>query len=736
MNKLYGFPLFICLLLVAHLSNATHIVGGEIELEVVKGQANATHRVSLNLYFDAINGNPQAEDLNIVLSFFRKRDNALMGEASLPRVSNSLIPYTSPACARGDLQTRLIRYSTLIVMDPDAFNDPQGYYIVWERCCRNNTITNIQDPGGAGSVFYLEFPAQRRNGQLFENNSPKFQPIRADYICVNQPFSFDFGGTDADSDSLSYELAVPLNGFSSRAVPNPRAVGSSNYPVVRWGAGYGLSNVIPGNIPLRINPRTGMLTVNANQLGLYVFSVLVKEYRNKVKIGELRRDFQLKVIDCQLNDPPKVSLREAGKTSFYVEGQTIRIQESQNRCLNLLITDLNPNQRVSLNIRSNAFKTSEVSITPRSAILRNNSDTLRAQLCFGNCVESIAGKEILFDVIATDDGCPLPKYDTLPVRVIIDPRPNARPTTATDLPNGQATIQIGSTIRFNAISNDSDSDSLRLEARGRGFSLATTNMSFTPASGKGNIRQPFSWTPTCSDVGKNFVLDFITSENRCGIIRRDSVPVRLSVQPRPSQQPTVSTSLTSTSIDLIVGNGSIKFDVLAQDPDNDPIQLYAVGRGFDLSKYGIVFPNKSGIGRIVAPFEWTPDCGVLGGKFDQNLTIDFITEDNSCSPMRFDTVSVEFTLRDILANYEINLPNVFTPNDDGKNDYFGVSNLPPDNCQQKFEGVVIYNRWGQSVFESTDRTFRWLGENMAAGEYFYSIRYTQKQYKGVVTLLK
>lgn len=35
---------------------ATHIVGVEIELLSVKGENNASHRLTLNLYFDNING--------------------------------------------------------------------------------------------------------------------------------------------------------------------------------------------------------------------------------------------------------------------------------------------------------------------------------------------------------------------------------------------------------------------------------------------------------------------------------------------------------------------------------------------------------------------------------------------------------------------------------------------------------------------------------------------------------
>jgi hypothetical protein len=96
---------------------------------------------------------------------------------------------------------------------------------------------------------------------------------------------------------------------------------------------------------------------------------------------------------------------------------------------------------------------------------------------------------------------------------------------------------------------------------------------------------------------------------------------------------------------------------------------------------------------------------------------------------------------------------VFTPNGDGCNDYFaleGVSpcsfnsdpnqnpdqqmSLPLDNCINRFESVKIYNRWGGEVFKSTERTFRWYAPDQAAGVYYYAVKYTNKEYKGSLSI--
>jgi gliding motility-associated-like protein len=72
------------------------------------------------------------------------------------------------------------------------------------------------------------------------------------------------------------------------------------------------------------------------------------------------------------------------------------------------------------------------------------------------------------------------------------------------------------------------------------------------------------------------------------------------------------------------------------------------------------------------------------------------------------------------------IPNVFTPNGDGENDYFELSGSN-DPCYDVME-VQIFNRWGKKVFESTEAEFQWNGSNKndggecAEGVYFVLIK--------------
>jgi gliding motility-associated-like protein len=88
----------------------------------------------------------------------------------------------------------------------------------------------------------------------------------------------------------------------------------------------------------------------------------------------------------------------------------------------------------------------------------------------------------------------------------------------------------------------------------------------------------------------------------------------------------------------------------------------------------------------------------------------------------------------------IYIPTAFTPNGDGKNDRFTVS-----GGQFKLFDLKIFNRWGQMVFQSFERTKGWDGTSAGrvqpAGTYVYILVATLKDGKtvkrnGMVTVIR
>jgi gliding motility-associated-like protein len=67
------------------------------------------------------------------------------------------------------------------------------------------------------------------------------------------------------------------------------------------------------------------------------------------------------------------------------------------------------------------------------------------------------------------------------------------------------------------------------------------------------------------------------------------------------------------------------------------------------------------------------------------------------------------------------IPNIFTPNADGRNDYFTIRNLNLYDVRT----LVIKNRWGKTVYSSQSYNNDWDGNNVSSGVYFGTVTINQ-----------
>lgn len=74
---------------------------------------------------------------------------------------------------------------------------------------------------------------------------------------------------------------------------------------------------------------------------------------------------------------------------------------------------------------------------------------------------------------------------------------------------------------------------------------------------------------------------------------------------------------------------------------------------------------------------------------------------------------------------ELKIPNIFTPNGDGINDFFeigyGENGTPIHDLNTYFlsHKLTIFNRWGRIVYKSSDYKNDWDGGDLPDGTYFY-----------------
>lgn len=79
------------------------------------------------------------------------------------------------------------------------------------------------------------------------------------------------------------------------------------------------------------------------------------------------------------------------------------------------------------------------------------------------------------------------------------------------------------------------------------------------------------------------------------------------------------------------------------------------------------------------------------------------------------------------------VPNVFTPNGDGRNDAFVIENI-----EQRPWRMTVYNRWGQIVYQTAFYRNDWKGSGLPAGTYYYQLSSAElkRELKGWVELLR
>lgn len=181
------------------------------------------------------------------------------------------------------------------VFSVSGLNPGLAYQVVYQRCCRNNTIQNLINPGSQGLTIRAVIPPFNEVGC---NSSPSYNSFPPPVLCALEQLNFDHSATDADGDSLAYKLCSPFLGGTQQA-PMPVPPGPPPYAPIIWANPYSATAPLNGAPELSIDVNTGWLTGVPTQLGQFVVGVCVEEWRNGVLLSTNVRDFQFNVTFCE-----------------------------------------------------------------------------------------------------------------------------------------------------------------------------------------------------------------------------------------------------------------------------------------------------------------------------------------------------------------------------------------------------------------------------------------------------
>jgi gliding motility-associated-like protein len=407
---------WLCLLF-AFSSKATHIVGGALSVKHISGD---NYQITLKVLRDCLRADIGAVfDDPAPVGIFDKSTHQLLMTYRMRLKSETEIPYAIASCqnALPPGCTSIGLYELAIELDPSIFDNTAGYYLSYQRCCRNGVISNLRNAGDAGIAIYTEIPSPR----FFINSSPEFTENPNVLLCKEKLTVYNFGFKDADGDRLVYSMTEPINGNTEPGRPagNPT---SGPYPLTSWTGNYSTARQIIGTPSLSINSATGDIQVNPSEEGIFVIALKVEEYRGSTKLGEVTLELQLSITNCPQPVPSIILRNEQGVS---IINNIPEIQTPGSACFIIEATD--PTDSVYINIQ-NISDDTNIFPKPTFEKVTGGFKKHTSKICWDVACSVPQNSSQTFKVTVVDNGCPKPATNTYTFTINTLPMPNNNPT--------------------------------------------------------------------------------------------------------------------------------------------------------------------------------------------------------------------------------------------------------------------------------------------------------------------
>jgi gliding motility-associated-like protein len=314
---------------------AKHIVGGEITYKLKSTSPTSNrYEFTMRIYRDcnAANAAPYDNIAAIAAHLKKAGGRPIDARANLGVIQKVTAPKIE--CL---IPPDVCVQEGVYIWTMDLPKVADTYVVMYSRCCRNESITNINRPGTVGASYVVEITetAQQRG-----NDSPVFKSFPPIVICGNYPINFDHSATDADGDQLVYSFCEPYAGGGQtggtacdNTSPNPPCwppFGTISYKLPN----YSYQRPVGGNPIVSINANTGMITGTPTEQGQYVVSVCVEEYTITGKLlSVIKRDFQFNVERCDPVVQASVKADTVINKTYYVSACGEKVLSIVNRSL-------------------------------------------------------------------------------------------------------------------------------------------------------------------------------------------------------------------------------------------------------------------------------------------------------------------------------------------------------------------------------------------------------------------
>ncbi len=699
--KKYLFSLLF-LILAAPSVQATHVAGGNITYTNIGPNQ---YRITLTLYRDCNSIMQGPFGPNLTSQTIHYRNNC--GGAPVPFTVQP-IPGTGfevptpcvddPSTCNGGTRYGIQRFDwegvvTLPTSTTPACNE---FFFTWGAnanggfCCRN---TNNSLAGAANGQVTFFIDSYLNNNVTPGNSSARFNSFQVPAYCVNEPVTVVFDVSEPQGDSVVYSLVPASTGWNTPSTYQP-----------------GRSAAVPANVignAITINPGNGNLSFTPASLQTSVFVLKVDEYRAGVLIGYVKIDVQVIMGTGRYCDnvQPGYRFDTITQNCGTWNDTTLRVELRSRVQCNTISTDASEFRLYDPFGQLVQLRTA----TPVNCDAQDRTtfiDLLLTRPLYSN------GNFFLVSRNGTDGNtmgnqCDrfMTTFDTMTIFVSGCPQ-YSQPLTVTN-------VSVD-TINPNALIMEwKEPDTLNTS-----WFLAYNLYRAAP---NGNILSLDSRFYTEFDVNARSHRDVFSP-----VLPKDA-PIRYNMN-------------------MVLVNGlenprsnTIQSIQLKNDPpsaiDDETVTInWTKYNGWSNPEYVVQVKDiKRGPDTWITLNVLTTDTFFTyeKPKPQGNYQLRVFTKNTMEGLVSFSNpIDFEVPAR------EVEVPNVITPNGDGKNDKFFVRNLEY-YPQAK---LYIYNRWGQEVYLSNDYLNDWSADNLESGNYFYHLfvydQGIENQYKGTVKVIR
>jgi len=654
---------------------ASHYAGGDIQYRYIGDSTGINHhyKVILRLYRDVTGiGMPATTTVTVSSTCFTNQNITMTQQAGSGLVAPTLFDCVTPNSAN-TRTLEIYTYKGFVILPGTCSN----FKFWWSDCCRPGNITNIFASNGTlgNDGFFFDADLNNTSGN---NSSPIFvsEPVRA--FCINKTFNWAQTSVEYDGDSIHYQMINCREGLYPT---------QTNIP---FDVGYSATQPITSTF-FNINPKTGTINFLPTQQEIDVMSVKITEWRYDstwfvwYPVGSSSRDM---MVSISANCSPQAT--QGVILDYDYPGQfldSVTMLPAVNYNCGDTAVDLY--FEIKIDCESVALDGSDFRMTnplgqpiPIKSLIpdcdvNNETQTIKVVLFKPLLVN---GRYFLYSKTGNDGntlvnkcGFPMDEFDTLVIIVDDCVEPVWKFENVTVVNDNHTNLQWsvdGASCDTNAI---------------EGYGIFRWD----------GTQYVFRQLVTKWD---RFYYDDLTATNVDGQTYSYKIDFRYS--------------------GFIFGpSDSINSIWLRSNGECDSVNLlWNQYNGWDNPLYDVYIQyNNQWVKWNTTPLTDTTYLLTSDTLEVGNYNIKVVTTNNGyISESNWVTCSVP-------EPPTIAIPNVFTPNNDGYNDLFVIRNLMLYDVRI----IEVKNRWGKTVYRSTNYNNDWNGSNLPDGVYY-----------GVLTIIK